>query len=159
MRHIWKFWNFEQILTPKMVSLTLKIVSRHFCSTLWTFWPKIRTFQKIKIFENFWPLKWSPWTLKWVSNTYVRLCVYVLSKNNISILLMPAVYTTSICTGLYGRCDRRPYMRPTAAYTAFGPRIGLDGPKTRLHYCIKCFQLKLVARIISSTVWRHVDVL
>ena len=44
----------------------------------------------------------------------------------------PAVYAAF--GRLYGRC---PHL------------IGLDGPKTRLNYCIKRLLLKLVARIIS----------
>src|SRR6187399_1124670 len=62
------------ILTLKMVSPTLKMVSRHFCSTLWTFWSKMRTFENFEILKKNLPLKWSPRPLKWSPDTFVQLC-------------------------------------------------------------------------------------
>src|SRR6187401_2601001 len=50
-----------------MVSQTLKMVSRHFCSTLWTFWTKIRTFEN---FEQIVTLKMVSLTLKMVSRHF-----------------------------------------------------------------------------------------
>ena len=61
-----------------MVSLTLKMVSRHFCSTLWTFWPNIKTFENFWKFENILTPKMVSLTLKMVSrhfySTLLTLC-------------------------------------------------------------------------------------